>query len=320
VIAGNLNATGLSLSGNVVSGIATTANITGGNINGILNGSGANVSSISATNITTGTLAQVRLANAAVTLGSTALTLGDTVTAVTGLTSIAATTFTGALTGAATSAASATNVSGTNANLGFSTSAVTVGNGGQAGPQVQSQGGGAAVMSFHRPGAYAINMGLDSDNVFRIGGWSDGTGVYRFQLTAAGVATVTATSARYADLAEYYAADAEYEPGTVLSFGGDQEVTIATGINDVRVAGVVSTNPAYAMNTAIEAEHTVALALTGRVPTLVVGAVAKGDMMVSAGGGRAKACATPVLGTVIGKALQDHPGGAGTIEIVVGRM
>jgi hypothetical protein len=106
----------------------------------------------------------------------------------------------------------------------------------------------------------------------------------------------------------------------VLSFGGDQEVTIATGINDVRVAGVVSTNPAYAMNTAIEAEHTVALALTGRVPTLVVGAVAKGDMMVSAGGGRAKACATPVLGTVIGKALQDHPGGAGTIEIVVGRM
>jgi len=56
------------------------------------------------------------------------------------------------------------------------------------------------------------------------------------------------------------------------------------------------------------------------VPTLVVGPVAKGDMMVSAGDGRAKACATPVMGSVIGKAVQDHPGGSGTIEIVVGRM
>ena len=128
------------------------------------------------------------------------------------------------------------------------------------------------------------------------------------------------TSSQYADLAEWYAADAYYEPGTVLVFGGDQEVTLAIGINDVRVAGVVSTNPAHIMNAGLEAAHTVALALTGRVPTLVVGAVTKGDMMVSAGGGRAKACATPTMGTVIGKAVQDHPGGPGTIEIVVGRV
>jgi hypothetical protein len=56
------------------------------------------------------------------------------------------------------------------------------------------------------------------------------------------------------------------------------------------------------------------------VPTLVVGAVTKGDMMVTAGGGRAQACAEPRMGSVIGKALQDHPGGQGTIEIVVGRL
>jgi hypothetical protein len=129
-----------------------------------------------------------------------------------------------------------------------------------------------------------------------------------------------ATTAQYADLAEYYAADAEYAPGTVLSFGGSQEVTITIGINDVKVAGVVSTNPAHAMNAGIEAEHTVALALSGRVPTLVVGTVKKGDMMVSAGGGRAKACATPSIGTVIGKAVQDHAGGQGVIEVVVGRL
>jgi hypothetical protein len=129
-----------------------------------------------------------------------------------------------------------------------------------------------------------------------------------------------ATSAQYADLAEWYEADADYLPGTVLVFGGDKEVTQAIGINDVRVAGVVSTNPAHIMNSGLKAEHTAALALTGRVPTLVVGAVKKGDMMVTAGGGRAQACAEPRMGSVIGKALQDHAGGQGTIEIVVGRM
>ena len=129
-----------------------------------------------------------------------------------------------------------------------------------------------------------------------------------------------ATSAQYADLAEWYEADADYPPGTVLIFGGDREVTEAIGINDVRVAGVVSTNPAHIMNAGLEAPHIAAVALTGRVPTLVVGAVAKGDMMVTAGGGRAKACAEPRMGSVIGKALQDHPGGQGTIEIVVGRL
>jgi hypothetical protein len=62
------------------------------------------------------------------------------------------------------------------------------------------------------------------------------------------------------------------------------------------------------------------VALTGRVPAMVVGTVRKGDMMVTAGGGRAQACAEPRMGAVIGKALQDHPGGQGMIEIVVGRM
>jgi len=127
-------------------------------------------------------------------------------------------------------------------------------------------------------------------------------------------------SAPGADLAEYYTTDADYPPGTVLSFGGNNEVTVSVGINDVRVAGVVSTCPAHVMNAGLASEHTVMVALAGRVPTLVIGTVAPGDMMVTAGGGRAKACATPALGTVIGKALQTHPGGQGMIEIVVGRL
>ena len=129
-----------------------------------------------------------------------------------------------------------------------------------------------------------------------------------------------ATTALYADLAEVYSADAEYAPGTVVSFGGDQEVTKSTTPGDTRIAGVISEKPSYLMNSGLQAEHRAAVALTGRVPTLVMGPVAKGDMMISAGNGWAQACATPAMGTVIGKALVNFDGDSGIIEIVVGRM
>jgi len=129
-----------------------------------------------------------------------------------------------------------------------------------------------------------------------------------------------ASTALYADLAEIYSADAEYPPGTVVSFGGDQEVTKSVTVGDTRVAGVISEKPSYLMNSGLQAEHCAAVALTGRVPTLVIGPVAKGDMMISAGNGWAQACATPAMGTVIGKALVNFDGDSGIIEIVVGRM
>ena len=129
-----------------------------------------------------------------------------------------------------------------------------------------------------------------------------------------------ATTALYADLAEVYSADAEYSPGTVVSFGGAQEVTKSITEGDNRVAGVISEKPSYLMNSGLQAEHCAVVALTGRVPTLVIGPVAKGDMMVSAGNGWARASATPAMGTVIGKALVNFDGDSGIIEIVVGRM
>lgn len=129
-----------------------------------------------------------------------------------------------------------------------------------------------------------------------------------------------ATTAQYADLAELYSADAKYEPGTVLDFGGTNEVTISSVASSARVAGVVSTNPAHLMNSVLESEHKVAVALTGRVPTQVTGTVRKGDMMVTAGNGYAQACATPAMGTVIGKALENFDGASGVIEVVVGRL
>jgi len=128
-----------------------------------------------------------------------------------------------------------------------------------------------------------------------------------------------ATSAQYADLAEKYTADATYAPGTVVMFGGSAEVTLCVNDACSRVAGVISTNPSYRMNDGLQSAHTAMVALTGRVPTKVTGTVRKGDMMVSAGNGTARAEANPQVGTVIGKALADSQGDA-VIEVVVGRV
>ena len=124
--------------------------------------------------------------------------------------------------------------------------------------------------------------------------------------------------ATYADLAEYYEADETYEPGTVLMFGGEKEVTVAEdGTN--RVAGVVSTNPAYLMNNDCPGNK-VAIALQGRVPCKVRGKIRKGDMLVSGGFGFARPTPFPTIGTVIGKALEDFDGYEGVIEVAVGRL
>jgi len=87
-----------------------------------------------------------------------------------------------------------------------------------------------------------------------------------------------ATSAQYADLAENYLADAAYAPGTVVVFGGEQEITVTTEAADERVAGVISTNPAYLMNSG---EPGLPVALRGKVPVRVVGPVTKGDSLVT---------------------------------------
>jgi hypothetical protein len=131
----------------------------------------------------------------------------------------------------------------------------------------------------------------------------------------------TASAAKYADLAENYQADAEYEEGTVLVFGGDEEVTASTQFNDRRVAGVVSLKPAYLMNSELEGTHVVAIALQGRVPVKVIGRVQKGDLLVTSGRiGFAIVNNDPKVGTVIGKALEAKTtDGDGVIEAVVGK-
>lgn len=127
----------------------------------------------------------------------------------------------------------------------------------------------------------------------------------------------TATEAKYADLAEKYASDEDIAAGTVVHFVGEGKVASCNAANCPVVAGVVSTDPAYLMNSAQEG---ISLALAGRVPTKVTGAVAAGDLMVSAGNGMARAEASPNIGTVIGKAIEANEGGEGVIEILVMMM
>jgi hypothetical protein len=133
-----------------------------------------------------------------------------------------------------------------------------------------------------------------------------------------------ASSAQYADLAEKYTADADYAPGTVLEFGGDQEVTATTTSHSPRVAGVVSTQPSYIMNDGLVSDHTAMVSLTGRVPCLVQGPVAKGDRLVASdvvGHAQRLDPTQYEPGCIIGKALEDYPSGTtGTIEVAVGRF
>jgi len=139
---------------------------------------------------------------------------------------------------------------------------------------------------------------------------------------SAGVITATATTARYADLAENYVADDSHEAGTVVVFGGEHEVTVTDQSNDVRVAGVISTNPAHLMNNECEGTHVVAVALRGRVPCKVIGPVHQGDTLItSSTPGHAMRCDQPQFvsaSCIVGKAISAHTGtSAGIVEILV---
>ena len=294
-----------SLSGNVTGGniltgglISATGNITGGNITtgGAMNITGASQAAsysatgnvtggniltgglISATgNITGGNLSGTSIAGTLTTASQTNITSVGTLGSLTVTANVSGGNI---LTGGLISATGAITGAGiTGTSLTVSTGTVTLGN-------IVNANGNAVG-----------NIGSSSNYFNTIFG--------------------KATTAQYADLAENYLGDAAYVPGTVLDFDGEQEVTLSTRDSSKRVAGVVSTNPAHLMNSTLDGAHVTAVALAGRVPTQVTGKIAKGDLMVSAGNGRARAEANPATGTVIGKALENFDGGEGTIEIVI---
>jgi hypothetical protein len=131
----------------------------------------------------------------------------------------------------------------------------------------------------------------------------------------------TATTALYADVAERFAADMTYAPGTVVELGGTAEITKSRKELSDNVFGVISTRAAFTMNHGAGSDDThPPVAMTGRVPVRVTGAVRKGDRLVAAGDGLARA-ALPGEATafnVIGRALEDRADAApGMVEAIV---
>ena len=147
--------------------------------------------------------------------------------------------------------------------------------------------------------------------------------------TITGDYTLTSGStlnATYADLAEKYTADSDYEPGTVVVFGGDAELSVTGQQASHTVAGIITTNPAQVYNaecSAGEGEFVVELALIGRVPCKVIGPIMKGDLIVtseSAGYGCAGDPENIKPGTIIGKAISSFNDGLdGVVEVLVGK-
>jgi hypothetical protein len=290
-----VSSVGLSAVANVTGGnlvtaglITATGNIQGGNLRtaglisatGQITGSQFNGSGAGLTSIPNSALS-----NSSITVNGTAIALG----------------------GSGTVTANAATLTGTVLNATVVTTSIT--------------STGALNSGSITSGFGSIDIGTDTVTCGGIVN-ANGNGVGNIGSSSTYFNTVfaKATSAQYADLAEKYTADADYEPGTVVMFGGDQEVTVCSADACRRVAGVISTNPSYIMNGTLQSAHVATVALTGRVPCRVVGTVRKGDLMVSAGNGAARAEENPSVGTVIGKALADFEGTAGVIEVVVGRF
>jgi hypothetical protein len=130
-----------------------------------------------------------------------------------------------------------------------------------------------------------------------------------------------ATTALYADVAERFAADEIYEPGTVVELGGSAEITRVQHDASDTVFGVISTRPAFTMNGGAGDNDThPPVAMTGRVPVKVTGIVNKGDRLISAGAGLARAAqlGEATSFNVIGRALSSKSTAeVGTVEAIV---
>jgi hypothetical protein len=197
-------------------------------------------------------------------------------------------TLTGSVTGSAATAADAGKLNGLESSATVPGSAVST-------VAVRNSSGNILANQFVGIADKVDRTFIDRTDARVDPAWADGTASTQYRtarLTAtaysiaardvsgnitANIFNGTATAARYADLAEKYLADQEYEVGTVVMIGGEKEVT-AADVN-TRAIGVVSANPAYMMNS--ELQGGTYIALKGRVPCKVYGAIRKGDRLIA---------------------------------------
>lgn len=181
---------------------------------------------------------------------------------------------------------------------------------------LQVNDGGVTTTAININGATGVPgvTGLTNLNANGVGNLGSSTGYFN-------TVFATATTALYADVAERFAADTTYEPGTVVELGGTAEITRSQQELSDNVFGVISTRAAFTMNHGAGSDEThPPVAMTGRVPVRVTGVVRKGDRLVSAGNGLARA-ARPGEATafnVIGRALEDRlEATEGRVEAIV---
>jgi len=154
-------------------------------------------------------------------------------------------------------------------------------------------------------GALPVSGGTMTGDILVSGTVNFGSAGNRITTVYATTFNGTSTAAQYADLAENFRPDTQYAPGTIVALGGVEEITAVNEELSSNVFGVVSSHPAYLMNSAQEGGAPVAVA--GRVPVRVVGMVNKGDRLVSAGNGMARAAQEDEsinAFNVIGRAIQ----------------
>ena len=279
------------------SALATVGTITTGTWSGLFGAvSGANLTSLTAANLT-GTIPSAILGNSTVYVGTTAIALNRT-TALQSLTgvnidgaagSVSASAITGTTLPTAVVTSSLTTV-GTLTSLAATgvirTTGIVYANAAVASTSTTTGGlvvaGGLGVSgtisatSSTVSGTITVNS--NSGVTAIANGNSSNIGNIGTALSGFNTVFAKATSAQYADLAENYLSDGNYEAGTVVVFGGEKEITTTQLYADTTVAGVISTNPAYLMNNALDGQP---VALRGRVPVKVQGFTRKGDLLVT---------------------------------------
>jgi hypothetical protein len=332
IVSATGNVTGLNFIGNVIAPpggpLATTGNITGGNLltSGLVSATG----NITGGNINTSGLVtavgNVRGGNIVSLAGVSGVSVVATGNVDSGNLRSAG------LISVAGNVTSAANIAGT----------FFIGNG----SQLTGLSLGVSVTKFVN-GTTEGNVGVTNGNInFNVGGVAnvvviDTSTVYANVVSVASIAKTgtnavgnigsssnyfnqvfaQATTALYADVAERFASDELLEPGTVVELGGTQEITRSLTALSEKVFGVISTRPAYTMNGGAGEDDThPKVAMTGRVPVKVTGYIRKGDRLVAAGDGIARA-AQPGEATafnVIGRSLVDKTTPeSGTIEAIV---
>jgi hypothetical protein len=310
---------------NSISATTFLGNVSG-NVSGVLSGDAGNVSNVQGANVS-GAVAFSTTANAVAGANvSGAVAFATTANAVAGAN----------VSGAVSFATTANAVAGANVSgaVAFATTANAVAGGNVSGAVASATTATTAgtVTTAAQPNITSTGTltALDVSGTADIGtvetavlttGASGTTGEITGNWSLSAGSRLTAT---YADLAEYYKGEEAYQPGTVVCFGGREEVHISVEKCSKRVAGVVSTNPAYLMNSTCSGIP-VAVALQGRVPCKVTGKCEKGDVMVSAGDGTATAwynVATIMQpGVVIGKSIEDkNDAEESVIEVAIGRL